>query len=115
MFAFLVFDLPFLCVLPLPPNFRIENMFVVVTGYIALGVMAASCLRYLAKYFRSPLDVSSLGDWALVTGATDGIGEHVPLLDKLHSFYQLPPCLKIHTGLNACTTIKFMIPLNFFF
>ena len=50
-------------------------MFVVLVGYISLGMMALSCLRYLEKYFCSPLDVRGMGDWALVTGATDGIGK----------------------------------------
>lgn len=50
-------------------------MFVMAVGYIALTMMTASFLRYMAKYFRSPIDVRSIGDWALVTGATDGIGK----------------------------------------
>jgi len=32
-------------------------------------------MGYLSKYVRSPVDVTKLGDWALVTGATDGIGK----------------------------------------
>ena len=34
----------------------------------------AKLLTYLSKYVRSPLDVNKLGEWSLVTGATDGIG-----------------------------------------
>ena len=44
-------------------------------GYVGLVVVAARLLTYLSKYLRSPLKVTKLGDWALVTGATDGIGE----------------------------------------
>ena len=50
-------------------------MLVMLAGYVALAVVACRLLAYLAKYVRSPLKVKSLGDWALVTGATDGIGE----------------------------------------
>merc|ERR1711974_299250 len=40
-----------------------------------LSVYAARLLAYLAKYIRSPIEVKKLGDWALVTGGTDGIGK----------------------------------------
>ena len=50
-------------------------MLVTVAGYVALGVVAARLLTYLSKYLKSPLTVTKLGEWALVTGATDGIGE----------------------------------------
>ena len=50
-------------------------MLVTVAGYVGLVVVAARLLTYLSKYLRSPLKVTKLGDWALVTGATDGIGE----------------------------------------
>ena len=50
-------------------------MFVAAVGYVALLLVVARLLTYLAKYVRSPLAVKGLGDWALVTGATDGIGQ----------------------------------------
>lgn len=50
-------------------------MLVTVAGYVGLVVVAARLLTYLSKYLRSPLKVTKLGDWALVTGATDGIGK----------------------------------------
>jgi len=50
-------------------------MLVLLAGYVALVVVACRLLAYLAKYVRSPLKVKSLGEWALVTGATDGIGK----------------------------------------
>jgi len=48
---------------------------VTVAGYVSLTLLVVKLASYLAKYFKSPLDVSKLGDWALVTGATDGIGK----------------------------------------
>ena len=39
-----------------------------------LMYVLAKLLTYLSKYVRSPLDVNKLGEWSLVTGATDGIG-----------------------------------------
>jgi 17beta-estradiol 17-dehydrogenase / very-long-chain 3-oxoacyl-CoA reductase len=50
-------------------------MLVVAVGYLALVLAAARLLAYLAKYVKSPLAVKKLGDWALITGATDGIGQ----------------------------------------
>jgi len=50
-------------------------MLVTLAGYAALLVVTAKLLAYFAKYTRSPLDVKKLGDWALVTGGTDGIGK----------------------------------------
>lgn len=50
-------------------------MLVTLVGYITLLGAAARLLVYLAKYVRSSVDVTQLGDWALVTGATDGIGK----------------------------------------
>jgi len=44
-------------------------------GYVALVVVVGRLLAYLSKYAKSPVKVKSLGDWALVTGATDGIGK----------------------------------------
>lgn len=54
--------------------FLVTEMLVTVVGYVALVVVGARLLAYLAKYVRSPVDVKELGQWALVTGATDGIG-----------------------------------------
>jgi len=50
-------------------------MLVTLAGYVALVVVVARLLAYLSKYAKSPVKVKSLGDWALVTGATDGIGK----------------------------------------
>ena len=47
---------------------------ITVAGYAAVLYLVAKLLTYLSKYVRSPLDVNKLGDWSLVTGATDGIG-----------------------------------------
>ena len=41
-----------------------------------LMYVLAKLLTYLSKYVRTPLDVSKLGDWSIVTGATDGIGKN---------------------------------------
>ena len=48
---------------------------ITVAGYAAVLYLVAKLLTYLSKYVRSPLDVNKLGDWSLVTGATDGIGK----------------------------------------
>ena len=56
-----------------PSGFRMG--LVTVAGYAAVLYVLAKLLTYLSKYVRSPLDVSKLGDWSIVTGATDGIGE----------------------------------------
>jgi len=50
-------------------------MLVTLAGYVALVVVVGRLLAYLSKYAKSPVKVKSLGDWALVTGATDGIGK----------------------------------------
>ena len=50
-------------------------MLVTLAGYVALVVVVGRLLAYLSKYVKSPIKVKSLGDWALVTGATDGIGK----------------------------------------
>ena len=50
-------------------------MLVTLAGYVALVVVVGRLLAYLSKYVKSPVKVKSLGDWALVTGATDGIGK----------------------------------------
>jgi len=50
-------------------------MLVTLAGYVALVVVIGRLLAYLSKYAKSPVKVKSLGDWALVTGATDGIGK----------------------------------------
>jgi len=48
---------------------------VTMAGYAAILYLLAKLLTYLSKYVRTPLQVKKLGDWALVTGATDGIGK----------------------------------------
>jgi len=50
-------------------------MLVTLVGYLALLVVLGRLLSYLAKYVRSNVNVKEFGDWALVTGATDGIGK----------------------------------------
>ena len=47
---------------------------VTVAGYAVVLYVLAKLLTYLSKYVRSPLDVNRIGEWTLVTGATDGIG-----------------------------------------
>ena len=47
---------------------------VTIAGYAAILYVLAKLLTYLSKYVRTPLDVKKLGEWSLVTGATDGIG-----------------------------------------
>ena len=49
---------------------------VTVAGYAAVLYVLAKLLTYLSKYVRTPLDVSKLGEWSIVTGATDGIGKN---------------------------------------
>ena len=53
----------------------LSDMLVTLAGYVALVVVVGRLLAYLSKYVKSPVKVRSLGDWALVTGATDGIGK----------------------------------------
>jgi len=48
---------------------------VTVAGWAAILYVLAKLLTYLSKYVRTPLEVKKLGEWALVTGATDGIGK----------------------------------------
>jgi len=50
---------------------------VTVAGYAAVLYVLAKLLTYLSKYVRTPLDVSKLGEWSIVTGATDGIGKGI--------------------------------------
>ena len=59
--------------------FPIADMLVTLAGYVALVVVIGRLLAYLSKYAKSPVKVKSLGDWALVTGATDGIGKFLSL------------------------------------
>jgi len=44
-------------------------------GFACVGVVLLKLGLYLSKYVRSGVSVASLGDWAVVTGATDGIGK----------------------------------------
>ena len=50
---------------------------VTIAGYACLLYILAKLLTYLSKYVRTPLNVNKLGDWSLVTGATDGIGRKI--------------------------------------
>ena len=52
--------------------------FVLILGYITIVIFVAKLLNYLSKYIKTPLDPKRLGEWALVTGATDGIGKPHP-------------------------------------
>ena len=88
-------------------------MLVTLAGYVALVVVVGRLLAYLSKYVKSPIKVKSLGDWALVTGATDGIGKSSIMIyddDLLHrydNFYWIClslPLLKpiLHAGKGFC-------------
>ena len=44
-------------------------------GLLCSVYAAVQMLRYLSTLVRRGLKVEELGDWALVTGATDGIGK----------------------------------------
>jgi len=46
-----------------------------VVGLIVCGYAGINLLIYLSKFVRPAVNVKRLGDWALVTGATDGIGK----------------------------------------
>ena len=59
---------------------------VTVAGYAAVLYVLAKLLTYLSKYVRSPLDVNKLGEWSLVTGATDGIGGSIIMRTSCHLF-----------------------------
>ena len=58
---------------PISYYFRIMTL-VTIAGWAGILYVLAKLLTYLSKYVRTPLNVNKLGDWALVTGATDGIG-----------------------------------------
>ena len=49
-------------------------LLVSLAGYLAIVYSLYKIVPYIAKYARAPLAAGELGDWALVTGATDGIG-----------------------------------------
>ena len=44
-------------------------------GVITCIYAAHQIIQYLSKFVFSAVDVTTLGDWAVVTGATDGIGK----------------------------------------
>lgn len=50
-------------------------MVVTLVGYLALFYILAKVLSYFSKYVQGSINPKSLGDWAVVTGATDGIGK----------------------------------------
>jgi len=49
--------------------------FLEIVGLLVIGYTSIRFLAYISKLFRPSVDVKRLGDWALVTGATDGIGK----------------------------------------
>ncbi len=52
-----------------------ENLGYVAAAYIGLRLAACAASFVKRRLFSSPVDVSKLGEWALVTGSTDGIGK----------------------------------------
>jgi len=46
-----------------------------IVGYVTILYLLVKLASYLSKYFKAPLNPKKLGDWAIVTGATDGIGK----------------------------------------
>lgn len=50
-------------------------MLVYIVGFCVLVATAARLLRYLSALFVPKRSLSELGDWAVITGATDGIGK----------------------------------------
>ncbi|XP_023323937.1 very-long-chain 3-oxoacyl-CoA reductase [Eurytemora carolleeae] len=44
-------------------------------GTVFIGYNLIRFILYISKFVRTPVDVRKLGDWAVVTGATDGIGK----------------------------------------
>jgi len=46
-----------------------------VLGMLFTGYWAIRIALYFSRFFMTAVDVSKLGDWAVVTGATDGIGK----------------------------------------
>ena len=68
-------------------------MLVTLAGYVALVVIVGRLLAYLSKYVKSPIKVKFLGDWALVTGATDGIGKSSILLNLWGAFAMIIFCI----------------------
>jgi len=44
-------------------------------GWLALTFFGAKLAVYFSKYLRSPVNLKKLGSWAVVTGASDGIGK----------------------------------------
>ena len=64
-----------------PDSFHPDMTLLEVVGGLAclyLGLM--KFVPWLMRLTKAPLDVTKLGQWAVVTGATDGIGEIVYLL-----------------------------------
>jgi len=46
-----------------------------IIGYSTILYLLVKLASYLSKYFKTPLNPKKLGEWAIVTGATDGIGK----------------------------------------
>jgi len=46
-----------------------------IVGYVTILYLLVKLASYVSKYFKAPLNPKKLGDWAIVTGATDGIGK----------------------------------------
>jgi len=49
--------------------------FLEILGSVLCGYIVLRLVFYLSKFFRTPVEVASLGEWAVITGATDGIGK----------------------------------------
>ncbi len=43
--------------------------------YLSFKLLTFVLRNFYSKVLASPLDVKKLGEWALVTGSTDGIGK----------------------------------------
>merc|ERR1719369_1814236 len=46
-----------------------------ITGCITTAWFLLQLTNYIARRFKAPISPQSLGTWAVVTGATDGIGK----------------------------------------
>jgi 17beta-estradiol 17-dehydrogenase / very-long-chain 3-oxoacyl-CoA reductase len=46
-----------------------------VLGLVFAGYWSIRIILYLSRFFQTGADVAKLGDWAVITGATDGIGK----------------------------------------
>ena len=90
-------------------------------GLLCSAYVAIRMLRYLSKLVRQRgLNVGELGDWALVTGATDGIGKAfvkvgIYILHKIFSHHYLNKnyvCRRVRGGEVAKLNISFFSILS---